>query len=66
MVYVLLARAWTDDQGVQHPNGDTVQVEQARLAELERDGFVKDWWGDGQPKRADGWWGDGDRPGGQQ
>jgi hypothetical protein len=47
MVYVLLARVWVDDSGVTHQNGATVQVDRTRLPDLQKGGFVAQWWGPG-------------------
>ena len=40
MVYVRLARDWTDDGGSGHIAGDLVDVDPVTLAELEADGVV--------------------------
>ena len=40
MVYVRLARDWTDVGGADHGAGDLVDVDAVTLAELEADGVV--------------------------
>jgi hypothetical protein len=40
MVYVRLARNWTDDRGSAHVAGDLVDVDAVTLAVLEADGVV--------------------------
>jgi hypothetical protein len=40
MVYVRLARDWTDGGGAAHGAGDMVDVDAVTLAELEADGVV--------------------------
>lgn len=40
MVYVRLAKDWTDGNGSAHSAGDTVDVDAATLAELEASGIV--------------------------
>jgi len=40
MVYVRLARDWTDHGGAMHGAGDLVDVDAVTLAELEADGTV--------------------------
>ena len=40
MVYVRLARDWTDHGGAMHGAGDLVDVDAITLAELEADGTV--------------------------
>jgi hypothetical protein len=40
MVYVRLARDWTDGGGAAHDAGDMVDVDAVTLAELEADGVV--------------------------
>jgi hypothetical protein len=39
-VYVRLANAWTDQNGARHRAGDTVEVDNVTLAELEAGGYV--------------------------
>jgi hypothetical protein len=39
-VYVRLANAWTDQNGARHQAGDTVEVDNVTLAELEAGGYV--------------------------
>ncbi|NJC69722.1 hypothetical protein HC031_08310 [Planosporangium thailandense] len=41
MVYVRLARDWTDDEGLEHDAGDMVDVDAVTLAQLEADGVVE-------------------------
>ena len=54
MVYVQLAQDWTDDAGIAHHSGDTVDVDPVTLAKLEAAGIV--WRGptgdDDQPNAA--------------
>lgn len=40
MVYVRLAREWTDAEGTAHDAGDMVDVDAVTLAQLEADGVV--------------------------
>ncbi|MCW2643644.1 MAG: hypothetical protein JWP76_5950 [Dactylosporangium sp.] len=40
MVYVQLAREWTDGGGAAHAVGDMVDVDAVTLAQLEADGVV--------------------------
>jgi hypothetical protein len=40
MVHVQLAKDWTDNGGTAHPAGETVDVDAATLARLEKDGIV--------------------------
>lgn len=42
MVYVQLNGAWTDPNGVDHAAGDTVDVDQTTLAELQQAGLVSE------------------------
>lgn len=42
MVYVRLARDWTDGTGTAHQAGDMVDVDAVTLAELEATGVVTD------------------------
>ncbi|WBB79973.1 hypothetical protein O7606_00760 [Micromonospora sp. WMMD882] len=42
MVYVRLNAEWTDQDGVVHDAGDTVDVDNATLAELQAAGIVTD------------------------
>ena len=46
MVYVLLARGWTDSVGAAHAAGDLVNVDAVKLAQLEAGGVVAT--GDGE------------------
>lgn len=39
-MYVRLANAWTDQNGARHQAGDTVEVDNVTLAELEAGGYV--------------------------
>jgi hypothetical protein len=48
MVYVRLARGWTDAGGADHGAGDLVDVDAITLAELEADGVVAA--ADGEPE----------------
>lgn len=61
MVYVRLAKDWTDGDGRQHRAGDMVDLDAGTLAALEADGVVA------SPNSA-GWTGPGgsskDKPGG--
>jgi len=41
MVYVRLAKEWTDGDGTTHSAGDMVDVDAATLAELEASGIVE-------------------------
>jgi hypothetical protein len=41
MVYVRLAKDWTDGNGTKHSAGDMVDVDAATLAELEASGIVE-------------------------
>lgn len=66
MVYVRLARDWTDPSGNRHEAGDMVDVDAATLATLEAGGIVEEpagGWpaptGDGDS--ADGGWPSGER-----
>lgn len=43
MVYVRLAKDWTDGNGSAHEAGDSVDVDAATLAELESQGIVTAW-----------------------
>ncbi len=40
MVYVRLARGWTDDEGAAYAAGDMVDIDAVTLAELEAEGVV--------------------------
>lgn len=46
MVYVRLARDWTDGNGTAHAAGESVDVDAATLAELEAAGIVANSGGD--------------------
>ena len=66
MVYVRLAQNWTDDSGNQHSAGDMVDVDAAKLAELEAAGIVASGGGGGggtQWPGPTGSGGEGDWPG---
>ncbi|HET8660419.1 MAG TPA: hypothetical protein VFM55_15635 [Micromonosporaceae bacterium] len=43
MVYVKLAKDWTDSDGSAHSAGDMVDVDAGTLAELEANGVVAAW-----------------------
>ncbi|MEV4628303.1 hypothetical protein AB0J90_18730 [Micromonospora sp. NPDC049523] len=40
MVYVQLVQGWTDDAGVNHSAGESVDVDAATLARLQAEGIV--------------------------
>lgn len=40
MPSVTLARSWIDPNGVPHPAGSTVNVDEATAAQLRLDGFI--------------------------
>jgi hypothetical protein len=40
MVYVKLAEAWTDGEGVNHSAGEMVDVDAVTLAQLQAEGIV--------------------------
>lgn len=75
-MYVRLANAWTDQHGARHQAGDTVEVDNVTLAELEAGGYVTTneegqnvakpagWMGPGGTTQAKpaGWMGPGDEP----
>lgn len=67
-MYVRLANAWTDQNGARHQAGDTVEVDNVTLAELEAGGYVttnedeKIGAGAGAAPASDGWPGAGAEP----
>ncbi|HEX6499279.1 MAG TPA: hypothetical protein VF054_09650 [Micromonosporaceae bacterium] len=75
-MYVRLAVAWTDLNGVAHGVGDVVDIDAVTLAELEEQGVVENpednqaqptWIGPGSPDPTDGtadptWIGPGSEP----
>lgn len=63
-MYVRLANAWTDPNGSRHRAGDTVEVDNVTLAELEAGGYVTTN-EDTNEKKVEpktGWPGPGDEP----
>jgi hypothetical protein len=56
MVQARLEKAWTDSSGATHSAGESVDVDAATLADLQRKGIVKSWAGPTSPQPAKPTW----------